>query len=66
MPGFTCLVRRFSPEAQGLHGEDGLDALLHDAAIDAVAVILPVQVMLQVCGKSCFGCSNFGTAVTCL
>lgn len=42
------MLCRFAPNAKGYHGDDQLDNLLRDANVDAVAVVLPVQVMLQV------------------
>lgn len=39
---------RFSAEVKGYHGDDQLEHLLRDSSIDAVAIVLPVQVMLQV------------------
>ncbi|KAK9806301.1 hypothetical protein WJX72_009366 [[Myrmecia] bisecta] len=42
------LVHELSPNAKAVHGEEGLQQLLADAALEAVAVVLPVQVALQV------------------
>ncbi len=46
-----CCVR-FSADVKGLHGDAQLEELLQDPSIDAVAIVLPVQVMLQV-GARC-------------
>ena len=55
----TLMLCRFDPNAKGYHGDDQLDNLLRDPNVDAVAVVLPVQVMLQVdvCCKSGRRCS---------
>ena len=42
------MLCRFAPTVKGFHGDDQLDNLLRDPNVDAVAVVLPVQVMLQV------------------
>lgn len=42
------MLCRFAPNVKGFHGDDQLDKLLRDPNVDAVAVVLPVQVMLQV------------------
>ena len=39
---------RFSPDASSHFGEDQLEQLLQDASIDAVIIVLPVQIMLKV------------------
>lgn len=44
----TSFFRRFSPTASAHHGEDQLEQLLQDSSIDAVIIVLPVQVMLKV------------------
>ncbi|KAL3140220.1 hypothetical protein ABBQ38_004496 [Trebouxia sp. C0009 RCD-2024] len=41
-------VQEFSPDASSHHGEEQLEQLLQDASIDAVIIVLPVQVMLKV------------------
>ncbi|DBA99412.1 TPA: hypothetical protein ACH3X3_012009 [Trebouxia sp. C0006] len=45
------LIQEFAPNVKGFHGDDQLDKLLRDPNVDAVAVVLPVQVMLQVAQK---------------
>lgn len=42
------VIQEFSAEVKGYHGDDQLEHLLRDSSIDAVAIVLPVQVMLQV------------------
>lgn len=45
------LIQEFAPNAKGYYGDDQLDSLLRNPNVDAVAVVLPVQVMLQVAQK---------------
>ena len=43
-----AFFRRFSPTASAHYGEDQLEQLLQDSKIEAVVIVLPVQVMLKV------------------
>lgn len=46
------LIQEFSADVKGMHGDQQLDELLQDPSIDAVLIVLPVQVMLQVAVKA--------------
>jgi len=66
----TLMLCRFDPNAKGYHGDDQLENLLRDPNVDAVAVVLPVQVMLQVdvcCqpGRRCFVTDRSHTSAAC-
>ena len=42
------VVKDFAPNAKALSGEDGLAAVLEDRDVDAVAIVLPAHVQLEV------------------
>ena len=53
----TCILllsmwssHRFSPGASAYFGEDQLEQLLQDPSIEALIIVLPVQIMLKVTG----------------
>ena len=46
--GLLPLVKDFAPGARALSGEDGLAAVLSDPDVDAIAIVLPAHVQLQV------------------
>ncbi len=66
----SLMLCRFAPNVKGYHGDDQLDNLLRDPDVDAVAVVLPVQVMLQVdvccqSGRQCFVIDRSHTSAAC-
>ncbi len=57
--GLLPLVKDFAPGAQALSGDDGLAAILDDPNVDAVAIVLPAHVQLQVKKKNpCSACAS--------
>ena len=42
------VVKDFAPDVKALSGDDGLTAVLEDPNVDAVAIVLPAHVQLEV------------------